>query len=69
MNIDLSLKHIIVFVLYYHSCSLGRKKVRVKGSVSAVTSMLFIIFRNLSSNNLRGSIPIELSRIGNLDTL
>ena len=26
-------------------------------------------FRNLSSNNLQGPIPIELSRIGNLDTL
>jgi len=28
-----------------------------------------VILRNLSSNNLQGAIPIELSRIGNLDTL
>ncbi|KAK3021311.1 hypothetical protein RJ639_046882 [Escallonia herrerae] len=27
------------------------------------------ILRNLSSNNIRGPIPVELSRIGNLDTL
>ncbi|KAF6138110.1 hypothetical protein GIB67_033524 [Kingdonia uniflora] len=27
------------------------------------------MYQNLSSNNLKGPIPIELTRIGNLDTL
>lgn len=34
-----------------------------------ITLIVLFYLRNLSSNNIKGSIPIELSRIGNLDTL
>lgn len=37
--------------------------------VTAVMCCHLPFIRNLSSNNIRGPIPVELSRIGNLDTL
>lgn len=43
---------------YCNSNSLG---------INGIFLLLFV--SNLSSNYIRGPIPIELSRIGNLDTL
>ncbi|KAK7383354.1 hypothetical protein VNO78_29031 [Psophocarpus tetragonolobus] len=41
---------------------------KIPSAFQSLESMTYFL-RNLSSNNLQCSIPIELSRIGNLDTL